>query len=59
VLKEDIYKMLIRMHKWTFDQVSDLNIWQQLLALDVSFNKASDVLEFSSMEEYNEWQRSK
>ena len=56
VTKADIYKILIRLHKWTFDEIANLNPFQQLLAAEVDVSDTGpDVLEFASLAEYNRW----
>ena len=59
VTKELIYKLLIRLHKWTFDEIANLNRWQQFIAADVSLEDISDRLEFETMEDYLEWKAHK
>ena len=51
-----MYKILIRLHKWTFDEIANLNHWQQLIAADVNMEDVgSDTMTFSNMAEYNSW----
>ena len=59
VTKSDIYRILIKLHHWTFDEVASLNRWQQVLAADMDFSKADDTVEFATMEEYLAWKESK
>ena len=56
VTKADVYKTLIQLHKWTFDEIANLNQFQQLLAAEVSPQDVqSDALTFPDMASYLRW----
>jgi hypothetical protein len=59
VTKEEVYKFLIKLYKWTFSEIANLNIWQQMLAADVSFAKGSDLVEFETEADYLRWKAGK
>lgn len=55
VTRVDIYKLLISLHKWTFEEIASLNRWQQAIAADVEASDYSDTLEFRNEEDYLRW----
>jgi hypothetical protein len=56
VTKADIYRILIRTTKWTFDQIAELNVWQQLIVAEVDIKDTEPgTIEFATMADYNRW----
>lgn len=57
VTKEKLYGILIEMHGWTFDDIANMNTYQQLVAAGLHVNKNSNLIQFSSMAEYHQWRQ--
>jgi hypothetical protein len=56
VTKREIYELIIKSRNWTFDEIAKLNLWQQLIAIELTIKDvASDTIEFATEADYQKW----